>query len=99
MPAVTVAPGSEIGGGQTGAGFCRVQVAGPTTRVDLAVPTAVPLATVTLTPRQAGVLELHTWGCHEEKLAQPDQLVMDFDPDPAVPWSEVTRAAIELRER
>ena len=28
----------------TGGGFCRVQIAGPTTRVDLAVPTAVPLA-------------------------------------------------------
>jgi type VII secretion integral membrane protein EccD len=27
-----------------GSGFCRVQVAGPTTRVDLALPTAVPLA-------------------------------------------------------
>ncbi|MGZ8749766.1 MAG: EsaB/YukD family protein, partial [Pseudonocardia sp.] len=27
-----------------GGGFCRVQIAGPTTRVDLAVPTAVPLA-------------------------------------------------------
>ena len=44
MTAVTVAPGSDIGGGQTGAGFCRVQIAAPTTRVDLAVPTAVPLA-------------------------------------------------------
>ena len=44
MTAATVAPGSDIGGGQTGAGFCRVQVAAPTTRVDLAVPTAVPLA-------------------------------------------------------
>ena len=29
---------------QTGGGFCRVQIAGPTTRVDVAVPTAVPLA-------------------------------------------------------
>ena len=27
-----------------GTGFCRVQVAGPTTRVDLALPTSVPLA-------------------------------------------------------
>ena len=27
-----------------GSGFCRVQVAAPTTRVDLALPTAVPLA-------------------------------------------------------
>ena len=44
MTAVTVAPGSDIGSGQTGAGFCRIQIAAPTTRVDLAVPTAVPLA-------------------------------------------------------
>ena len=28
----------------TGGGFCRVQIAGPTTRVDLSLPTAVPLA-------------------------------------------------------
>ena len=28
----------------TGGGFCRIQIAGPTTRVDLSVPTAVPLA-------------------------------------------------------
>jgi type VII secretion integral membrane protein EccD len=39
MPAVSAEPEGGLGGG-----FCRVQIAGPTTRVDLAVPTAVPLA-------------------------------------------------------
>jgi ESX secretion system protein EccD len=39
MTATQAEPESVVGGG-----FCRVQIAGPTTRVDLAVPTAVPLA-------------------------------------------------------
>jgi type VII secretion integral membrane protein EccD len=34
-------PGTEP---EAGSGFCRVQVAAPTTRVDLALPTGVPLA-------------------------------------------------------
>jgi len=44
MTAVAVEQDSDISGGGTGGGFCRVQIAGPTTRVDLSVPTAVPLA-------------------------------------------------------
>ncbi len=48
---------------------------------------------------QAGVLELHTWGCHQKSIEKPDQLVIDFDPDPSVAWPEVTKAALELRER
>jgi WXG100 protein secretion system (Wss), protein YukD len=39
MTTAAVEPESVIGGG-----FCRVQIAGPTTRVDLSVPTGVPLA-------------------------------------------------------
>ena len=48
---------------------------------------------------QLGVLEIHTWGCHVDQIERPDQIVMDLDPDPALPWDEVVRAAIELRER
>ena len=41
----SVALGGGGGGGAgAGSGFCRVQIAGPTTRVDLSVPTTVPLA-------------------------------------------------------
>ena len=37
-------PGRPEPDAGTGSGFCRVQVAAPTTRVDLALPTGVPLA-------------------------------------------------------
>ena len=43
MTTASLGPGAEPDGG-TGSGFCRVQIAGPTTRVDLALPTGVPLA-------------------------------------------------------
>jgi bifunctional non-homologous end joining protein LigD len=48
---------------------------------------------------QMAVLELHTWGCHVRDVERPDQLVMDLDPDPSVPWAEVVAAARELRTR
>ncbi|MEW6442804.1 MAG: DNA ligase D [bacterium] len=48
---------------------------------------------------QLGVLEIHPWGSREDRLEQPDRLVFDLDPDPAVPWQEVVRAAWEVRER
>jgi bifunctional non-homologous end joining protein LigD len=48
---------------------------------------------------QLGALELHTWGCHASDLERPDELVFDLDPHESVPWGEVTRAALELRER
>ena len=41
MSTMSARPGTEPDGGS---GFCRVQVAAPTTRVDLALPTGVPLA-------------------------------------------------------
>ncbi|MBL9125150.1 MAG: non-homologous end-joining DNA ligase [Planctomycetaceae bacterium] len=47
---------------------------------------------------QMGVLEIHPWGSRVDKLEYPDRLIFDLDPDPAVPWPEVVRAARELRE-
>lgn len=46
-----------------------------------------------------GALELHVWGSREDKVEQPDQIVMDLDPDPAVPWPELAHAAREVRAR
>ena len=43
MTTVPAGSGTEPDGG-SGSGFCRVQIAAPNTRVDLALPTAVPLA-------------------------------------------------------
>ncbi len=48
---------------------------------------------------QMCVLELHTWGAHVETPDQPDWLVFDPDPDPAVPWSTVVQTAHAVRER
>jgi bifunctional non-homologous end joining protein LigD len=42
---------------------------------------------------QMGVLELHVWGARVDRPEQPDQLVFDLDPDPAVPWDAVLQAA------
>ena len=48
---------------------------------------------------QLGSLELHTWACRADKLERPDRLVLDLDPDEAVPWARVVEAAIALRDR
>jgi bifunctional non-homologous end joining protein LigD len=46
---------------------------------------------------QMGVLELHTWGARRDMLDRPDRIVMDLDPDPAVPWTSVVEAAQLVR--
>jgi bifunctional non-homologous end joining protein LigD len=48
---------------------------------------------------QKGVIELHVWGATTRDLAEPDRMVLDLDPDPAVPWREVMAAARLVRER
>jgi bifunctional non-homologous end joining protein LigD len=47
---------------------------------------------------QVGALEVHTWGCRADKLEQPDRLVFDLDPDPAVPWQRVIESAQQVRQ-
>jgi bifunctional non-homologous end joining protein LigD len=44
-----------------------------------------------------GVLEFHVWGSHVESLEYPDQIVFDFDPDPALPFSRVVDGARLMR--
>ena len=46
---------------------------------------------------QMGVLELHTWGAKRDKLDRPDRMILDLDPDPAVPWESVIEGAQLLR--
>ena len=43
---------------------------------------------------QFGVLELHTWGAIQDKLDQPDRMILDLDPAPDVPWKEIIEAAL-----
>lgn len=47
---------------------------------------------------QMNALEVHTWRARVDALERPDELVLDLDPDPSLPWSEVVRSAREVRE-
>jgi bifunctional non-homologous end joining protein LigD len=47
---------------------------------------------------QIGVLEIHPWGSTVKKLETPDLVTFDLDPDVGLPWSQVTAAALEVRE-
>lgn len=47
---------------------------------------------------QMNAFEIHTWNCHHQTLMNPDQIVMDFDPDPDVPFKEVVQAALTLKK-
>jgi bifunctional non-homologous end joining protein LigD len=46
---------------------------------------------------QIGVLEIHVWGSKAKTLEKPDRLIFDLDPDPGVAWSDVIKAARNVR--
>ena len=48
---------------------------------------------------QVGVLEFHLWGCRRDRLEAPERLVFDFDPDEALSFADVSRAAADVRDR
>lgn len=48
---------------------------------------------------QWGVVELHPWGATAKHVDKPDQIIFDFDPDAAVPFSLVKAAALTMRDR
>jgi bifunctional non-homologous end joining protein LigD len=48
---------------------------------------------------QIGALEIHTWGCHIDKLDRPDQLTFDLDPDETLPFEATVEAAFEVHKR
>ncbi|WHZ25753.1 MAG: ATP-dependent DNA ligase clustered with Ku protein, LigD [Nitrospira sp.] len=54
-----------------------------------------PAALVALV--QLGVLEFHTWGATQDRLDQPDRMILDLDPAPDVPWHEAVEAARLIR--
>lgn len=35
---------------------------------------------------QMGTIEFHTWGATSNNIEKPDHIVLDLDPDPALPW-------------
>ncbi len=48
---------------------------------------------------QFGAVELHLWGCRIDDPEHPDRLVVDLDPDEALPWARVCDGAELVRER
>ncbi|MGO9436231.1 MAG: DNA ligase D [Terracidiphilus sp.] len=48
---------------------------------------------------QLGVLEIHPWGSRNHSLDQPDRIIFDLDPDPAIDWRGLSDAARDLRSR
>jgi bifunctional non-homologous end joining protein LigD len=48
---------------------------------------------------QAGVLEIHAWGCRIENIERCDRIVFDLDPGEGVAWPQMVAAAREIRER
>jgi bifunctional non-homologous end joining protein LigD len=46
---------------------------------------------------QWNAIELHVWGATAPAIDRPDTLVLDLDPDPALPWGALVEAARETR--
>ena len=47
---------------------------------------------------QMDAFEIHAWNCHYRTLMHPDQIVMDFDPDPSVNFKIVVKACLEMKK-
>ncbi|MDB6141763.1 MAG: ligD [Pseudomonas sp.] len=41
---------------------------------------------------QMGTVEFHTWGATSDKIETPDRIILDLDPDPALPWRSMLEA-------
>jgi bifunctional non-homologous end joining protein LigD len=46
---------------------------------------------------QISVIEFHVWGSRADQIEKPDQIVIDLDPDEAVPWRRLVEAARLVR--
>jgi bifunctional non-homologous end joining protein LigD len=47
---------------------------------------------------QIGVLEIHPWGSTNGSLERPDRVVIDLDPDTAIEWKTLAKAAEDVRK-
>jgi bifunctional non-homologous end joining protein LigD len=47
---------------------------------------------------QFNSLEFHPWGAHADDPDRADRIVFDLDPGPNVPWAEVKRSALQVRD-
>jgi bifunctional non-homologous end joining protein LigD len=48
---------------------------------------------------QMSVLEVHPWGSRNDDLEHPDRIIIDLDPDAAIPWPTLTASAGEVRRQ
>ena len=48
---------------------------------------------------QMSVLEVHPWGSRNHDLEHPDRIIIDLDPDAAIPWSILTASAAQVRKQ
>lgn len=46
---------------------------------------------------QMGVIEIHPWGARSDRPDRPDRLILDLDPDPALPWTALVEGALAIR--
>lgn len=47
---------------------------------------------------QMGVLEVHPWGSKNDSLEKPDRIIIDLDPDTAIPWERLAQSAKDVRK-
>jgi DNA ligase D len=48
---------------------------------------------------QMGTIEFHGWASRASDVEHPDRMIFDLDPDEALDFSEITRAARDIRQR
>jgi len=48
---------------------------------------------------QMGTIEFHGWASRADDVEHPDRMIFDLDPDEAIDFAEVTRAARDIRKR
>ena len=46
---------------------------------------------------QIAALEVHLWGSRNDDVEKPDRLVLDLDPDEDLPFTQVKRAALDIK--
>jgi bifunctional non-homologous end joining protein LigD len=48
---------------------------------------------------QMGVMEFHIWGSRVDSVEKPDRLIFDLDPDVGLDFTDVRKAAVDVRDR